>query len=260
MIFYQLMVDIPNAKTYNSFIKNRGRCLKLKFLGSAVVIFFAFVLPVAASLWLALKRRRYLRPILFGALTFTVFQGFIRLPLLQLVIAPTPWYTLMTITNPLLSGLFLSITAALFEEGGRYIVMRLFLRNNRRYMDGIAFGIGHGGAEALLLGGLNALIVTILNIDLGVDPLLMAAGGVERLFAIVCHVAFSVMVLQSINHKNLWYFFLAILSHTLLNLVAVLMQAYKVPVLSIETVIGGFALFMLMYTITAKNNTGEQTE
>jgi uncharacterized membrane protein YhfC len=232
----------------------------LELFGSAAAIFFALVLPVGVSVWLALKRRHYLRPILFGALTFTVFQMFIRIPLLQFVIAPMPWYVLMTMTSPLLSGLFLGFTAALFEEGGRYLIMRLFLRNNRRYMDGIAFGIGHGGAEAVLLVGINMVIALLLNIDTGTDPLLIAVSGVERLLAMICHVAFSVMVLESINKKNLWYFFLAIFLHMLLDLIAVVMQGYGTPVLIIEAAIGGFAILMLIYIITAKNRTGVETE
>ncbi|OQB23887.1 MAG: hypothetical protein BWY11_01540 [Firmicutes bacterium ADurb.Bin182] len=232
----------------------------MDLISSLFTIFAAFVLPIVAAVWLALKKKRYLRPVLFGALTFIVFQVLTRIPLLQLVIAPMPWYILMSISSPLLAGLFLSLTAALFEEVGRYIVMRLFLKNNRRYMDSVAFGIGHGGTEAILLVGLNALIGLIMSYGLSADPWMTVAAGVERLSAMVLHVALSVMVLQSINKRNVLYLILAIFLHTLTNLAAVMMQANGTPVFLIEAVLFGFALIMLIFVIKLKNRTEVDTE
>ena len=207
----------------------------------------ALLLPVGIGVWLSLKKKGYLKPLLLGVLTFVVFQVVTRIPLIQVVLPRMPWYTVMTMGYPLLSALFLGGTAALFEEGGRYLVMSLFLKDRQRVSDGIAFGIGHGGVEAVLLAGTNALIVLLAGV--GTDAGLMFAGGVERLFAMTLHVAWSVMVLKSVRERKIGYLILALVLHTVIDMAAVMAQYYGMSILEIEAIIGVSALVMLGYTI-----------
>jgi uncharacterized membrane protein YhfC len=149
------------------------------FLSSLFTLIAAFLLPVAAAVWLAMKKEGYLKPLLCGVLTFVFFQG-IRLTLNELVVKPMPSMSLLAMTNPIGYYLFFGATAGLFEEGGRWIVMSLFMKNRRRFNDGIAFGIGHGGIEAIIVAGVSALIVVFTN-DPRISAGNMFAGGVERL-------------------------------------------------------------------------------
>jgi uncharacterized membrane protein YhfC len=153
----------------------------------AVVV--ALILPLVCGLWLALRKNGYLKPLLLGVTTFAVFQGAIRIPLITLVLSETTWYSMFTVTRPLLHAMFLSSTAALFEEGGRWLVMSLFMRNRHRVSDGIAFGVGHGGLEAILLVGFSAAILLVAGTQTPpvMQPLL---GGVERLSAMTTHCVF----------------------------------------------------------------------
>jgi len=218
----------------------------MSIMSSVFTITAALALPIAAGVWLALRRKGYLKPLLFGVLTFVVFQVLTRIPILG-VLPRMPWFTVMQMGYPFLYALFLGGTAALFEEGGRYLVMGLFLKNRRRVSDGIAFGIGHGGIEAVLLVGVNALITTLAGTV--VDPGTMFAGGVERISTMIVHVAWSVMVLKSVREKKIGYLLLAFALHTLIDAAAVLGQYYGVSILILEIVVGIFALMMLGYTL-----------
>ena len=219
----------------------------MEIISSIFTVTAALLLPVGAGIWLSLKKKGYLKPLLFGVLTFVVFQVLTRIPVLQLVLPRMPWFSVMQAGYPLLSALFFGGTAALFEEGGRYLVMALFLRNRQRVSDGIAFGIGHGGIEAVLLAGISALLI-LLGAGAS-DVGLMFAGGVERLSTMVLHVAWSVMVLKSLRERRIGYLFLAFALHTLIDAAAVLGQYYGVSILILEIVVGIFALMMLGYTL-----------
>lgn len=219
----------------------------MSIVGSVFTITAALVLPVGAGIWLSVKKKGYLKPLLFGVLTFVVFQVLTRIPILQAVLPRMPWYIVMQAGYPLLFALFLGGTAALFEEGGRYLVMRLFLKNRRRVSDGIAFGIGHGGIEAVLLVGINALITALAGTV--VNPGLMFAGGIERISTMIVHVAWSVMVLKSVRERKLGYLLLAFALHTIIDAAAVLCQYQGVSIPVTEAVIGAFALLMLGYTM-----------
>ena len=67
--------------------------------------------------------------------------------------------------------IFLGITAGVFEECGRYMGFKLTLKKHRRFGDGVAFALGHGGIEALLIAGISSLynLIILLNLNLGND-------------------------------------------------------------------------------------------
>ena len=215
-------------------------------LSSLFTFIAAFLLPVAAAVWLALKKEGYLRPILLGVFTFVFFQG-IRLALNELVINPMPSMSVLSMTNPIAYYLFFGATAGLFEEGGRWIVMTLFLKDRRRFSDGVSFGIGHGGIEAIIFAGMSALFVLITN-DPRVTAGNMFAGGVERLFAMTAQIAFSVMVFKAVTLKKPLWLLLAFVLHTILD-AGLVIAVYGASTFLIEAYVGVFALIMLAFLI-----------
>jgi hypothetical protein len=56
----------------------------------------------------------------------------------------------------------LGLTAGLSEESFRYIVLRWWAKDARRWRDVVLYGAGHGGVEAIILGGL--VIYTFFSI------------------------------------------------------------------------------------------------
>jgi uncharacterized membrane protein YhfC len=188
----------------------------------------------------------------WGALTFFVSQIVLRIPLLgvatillaQLDLGWTEeqsfWFNLA----------FLTLTASLFEEGGRWLMMRWRTRNIVQWKDGVMFGAGHGGIEAMLLVGLGA-INGVIALSLGdlafaeVPPEQMelaqaqinqlrsltwdmvAMGIWERVIAIIFHTAASLLVLKAVRERNSLWWWAAFVLHTLLNGIALIVLEYS---------------------------------
>ncbi len=225
-------------------------------LALCISIAVVVVLPIVLALLLCRKKKKLWKPLLAGALCFTVFQILLRMPLLEYVIQKQSWYIIMSVTQPYLNVIFLSLSAALFEEIGRFLVMRYFLKTQRSCGDAITFGLGHGGIEAIALTGSSLIFYLIVQLRapaslLGsILPASVLAGGVERLLTIVIHIGLSVMVMKSVRERAPWYLILAIFIHTTLNFGAVfLMPYFKFNMWMTEGFILLFAVAMAVFTV-----------
>ncbi len=208
----------------------------------------ALVLPIGAAAFLIVRKRKLWKPILVGAVTFFVFQILFRLPIIQLVLPKMGWYLVMSTAQPLLYSLFLGATAGLVEEFGRYLTMKLLLKKSLQPLDGIGFGIGHGGIEAVLLAGVNALVTLIVSSQ-SIVPSLMFAGGVERLAAMTFHIGWSVMVMKSVREKKPVWLFVAFLTHTAMDAAVSVASLNGVSVWMIEAALILLTLPTLYYII-----------
>ncbi len=177
---------------------------------------------------------------LWGALAFFVSQMLIRVPILQLVLPGMAWYAVLQL-DPWAYGLFLGFTAGLFEEGARWIAMRWLLMGRTERVHGLAFGLGHGGIEAMLLVGVNFLVILVLVLagQGSLFPLEAGGvflGGVERLYACAFHVGASLLVMYGIRRgRQVLWLGIAILLHTLMDAAIVILgRAFGVGVLGIE--------------------------
>ncbi len=216
------------------------------YVGVIISIICSVIVPLVLSIYICKKDKGYIKPILLGALTFFVSQILIRIPIIQLILPNMSWYIKMSVAQPILYALFLSFTAGLFEEGGRYITMKLLLKNRQNTKNAIAFGVGHGGIEAIIFVGINAIALLFMYTPV-VDPFIMIAGGVERLSAISLHIACSVMVMKSVENKKILWFLFALLTHTMFNFVAVMMQHNGFGFLAIESVLLLFAVICVVF-------------
>ena len=226
-------------------------------LGTSFAVLVSLVLPLAALAYFIYKKNRYYLPFLLGAATFAVFQILTRIPLLG-VLNNQVWFINLTAFYPIIHLAFLAVTAALFEELGRFAVMKLFMRRNQRWLDGISFGLGHGGFEAIMLVGINAVAVLIIG---GVAFGLVEGqggmfwGGVERLLTIPVHVAWSVMVLQSVVQKRYRYLYIALFTHALTDFGIVMLASFTtLSVLAVEGVLAVFTLAAIIYIIASKKS------
>jgi uncharacterized membrane protein YhfC len=144
-----------------------------------------------------------------------------------------------------LVALLFGLSAGLSEEVARYVVYRAWLKDARAWRQALMFGAGHGGIEAILLGGLalyaliQALVYRHADLSALLPPAQLAAaqaqleafwaapwyeallGAVERAFALFFHLSASVLVLQAFTRRNLVWLGLAIGWHTLVNSMAV---------------------------------------
>jgi uncharacterized membrane protein YhfC len=169
----------------------------------------------------------------------------------------------------LFTAAFFGLSAGIFEEVARYLVLRLWAKDARSWRNGILFGAGHGGAEAIILGVIVMYaffqLAALRNADLaGVFPpnqLFLAQkqvtaywsatwydsllGFVERLFTIPDQIAMAVMVMQVFTRKQIRWLFLAIGYHALLDASGIINMEY-LGVYWTEAVFCGFAILSIV--------------
>ena len=143
-----------------------------------------------------------------------------------------------------LYGLYGSLAAGLFEETGRLITVRLFLKKQRTPGTALAYGAGHGGAEAVLLVGVtmlnNLLVLLLAGSGAVTDPAVLAAAetlaatpagmflwaALERVAAVALHVSNSVLVFAAAGQREKrWLYPAAVLLHAGANFLAVTLNA-----------------------------------
>lgn len=202
-----------------------------------------FGIPITGIVLLRKRAGRILRPFLLGMTAFVISQMVLRVPLLQFVLPNFKWFLVFQ-TQTYAYGIFLGLTAGIFEEGARFIFLKYFLKGRTTLSDGLAFGLGHGGIEAMLLVGISSILTLILypmgKVDLaGSGYLSLLLGGFERIFAMTFHIGATLVVLYGIRAKKPFRFLLlAILLHGLLDSMAVILPAaFSIGTIGLEVYI-----------------------
>ncbi len=217
----------------------------------AVSLIVSLALP-AAFLWYFLARFKVsLKVVGVGALMFVV-SALVLERLMHAYFLQWNSATAQFLQNPWAFAAYGSIAAGVFEESGRYVAFKFFLKRFRGWQDGIAYGIGHGGIEAILIGVLANVsnIATSVLIDTGAygaiiakTPAAQAAtmqmiqrmlsstpsefflvGGFERAMAFLLQVALSVLVLYGVKQGRVYVLLLAIVLHAIVDFPAALAQ------------------------------------
>lgn len=221
----------------------------LASLGIGIAICYG--LPAAGLILLARKRKAAGKAFAWGAAAFVVSQLLIRVPILQLVLPNFGWFAVMQL-YPWRYGLFLGLTAGLAEETARWIAARYLLKGKDTMEHGLAFGLGHGGIEAMLLVGLNMIAGVVMVLTgqaelLGTTGASVLVSGAERLSAMAFHVGASLLVMYGVRTgRSALYWALAVILHGVLDAAVVILPAvFGVGVLGIElwaAALGGLTL------------------
>lgn len=199
------------------------------FMGLLSGLAICFGIPIAGLVMLGRRRKGTGRAFFLGVLAFVISQLLIRIPLLGLVLPQYAWYGVLQL-NPWVYGLFLGLTAGLFEETARWAAIRFFLKEKQECEHGLAFGLGHGGIEAVMLVGIPLLRMALQLLAGKAALLFVNAGslfvsGMERLFAMTFHVGASLLVMYGVRRRKLIFLLAAILLHTLLDAAIVILPA-----------------------------------
>lgn len=220
--------------------------LSIVFMAVSLLVIIGF--PLGLAIYMRKKEKASLKAILTGVLVFVVFQLLIRMPILS-VLGNQVWFRELSAASLFFSAFIVGgLSAGLFEETGRLLGFRHFLKNKLSWQNGIAFGIGHGGIEALVLVGLayvNNIVFSIMINQgifdsaiapelgaemaafvksqlIGTPPATFLLGGLERLLVIIMHIALSLLVLYAVINRKIAYYIYAILLHTMLNALGVI--------------------------------------
>ncbi len=212
--------------------------------GVSFATFISIGLPLIVLVY-ALSRRR-LSAFLFGILAFVGSQVLLRIPLLEYVSTHSTGFVMLSATQPFLFAIVLGLSAGIFEELARYLVMR-FLMKRRDWQAGFLFGAGHGGIEAVLFVGIPVITLLLTPSSL-TDNATYLVGGVERFFAMMLHIGLSIIVLQGVVRKKFSYVLVAIAIHgfvdSLVGIIPLYVpKAYILPVLEVTVAVIAFAVF-----------------
>jgi len=232
------------------------------------------VLMVAMPLTLAIILSHRWKPgwkiILVGAATFFLSQvGHIPFNALMTWLFSKTGLVNLSIQGALIfNAIFLGLSAGFFEELFRYGMFRWWLKDAHTWRKGILSGVGHGGVEAIIVGGLALFsmiqLIAARNMDLSTvysgDTLRLATeqvriywsatwydsmlGAIERLFTVVVQISLAVIVVQSFIRNQKRWLWLAIGYHALIDAVSVY-AVKKISPYWVEGIVGVFALISL---------------
>ena len=251
----------------------------------------ALLVPIALIVFMGVKKRLKWKAMLFGALLFVVFALILERIMHALVLGADPTQSAIY-KNPVLYMLYGGFAAGIFEETARLLCFKSFLKvkNNESIYTGISYGLGHGGIEAILVGGIAAVgnLVTSVMLNSGMLKAVTAAmsgqqldkfnqgmnglvntpsymflvSGGERMIALVLQIALSLFVFKAVVEKKWQYFAYAILIHAGIDMLAVLFQRGIIKnVFLLEGIIllATVAVAIVAFKINKKKAMPEQT-
>ncbi len=240
----------------------------------------ALSIGVPVGLFLVLRRKMGAKavPMLVGAAAFILFALVLESIVHQLVLRPGPTGAIALRSRPVLYMLYGGFMAGLFEESARYVSFLLLRRRYSGLQTALSYGVGHGGIEAVVFGGLGAVSNLALSVMINTgavdamkaamppealtafgaqlsaltstQPFLFAVAGLERMIALTLHIALSVLVFYAAtNRRAIWLFPAAIVLHAVADFPAALMQAGAIA--SVALVEGLCALAALICAVLA---------
>ncbi|MDR1440512.1 MAG: YhfC family intramembrane metalloprotease, partial [Clostridiales bacterium] len=200
---------------------------------SASIAFMGLSAAISAgapvALFLALRKRFGLKaaPLLTGAGAFILFALILENFLHELVLRPAADGSIaLRAERPALYVLYAALAAGVFEETARFLSFKLLKKSYGGLGAGLAYGIGHGGIESVLLVCLpmssNIIASAMANAgDYGalgdmpqlpelfaalssIEPLQFLLGGLERLPAIAIQISLSMLVWLAASNPGKW--------------------------------------------------------
>lgn len=216
-------------------------------------------------LLLCRKRWGTLVPFWTGCASFVLFALVLEAAVHRIVLTAVP----MILENTWLYALYGGLMAGFFEETGRYAAMTLLKKKYDRPETGLIYGAGHGGVEVLLtlVSTMGSYIVfsvlwnagQIESVTKGMDeasreailgilaqlsqssaPALLL-GVLERVSAVILHIALSVFVWKAV-HGRFPLYLLAIVLHALFDMVAVILSRMGINLILLELLLLALAL------------------
>lgn len=238
-----------------------------------VAMLFCIIFPLATLIYLKRKEHFSFKTVFIGALGFVLFALILERILHSIVISSN-----IISTNTIGFAIYAALAAGIFEETGRFIIFKTFLKKNTQWSDGLGYGIGHGGIEAILIGGLTLLnsLVIAITINAGkLDTLLqgqapsvietvkssitsitiagISMGIFERIFALTVQIALTFVVLYAIKKRKNIYLLAAIVLHSALDFLPALYQIKLLTNLYIvEAIIFIFAIVGFAFILKSK--------
>ena len=252
------------------------------YIAFGLMIAAGLILPTVLCIWWLKTRHEKFTSVLTGAMTFLIFALVLESIVHSIVFMVFPGIK----DNVVAYMLYGALMAGIFEETGRFLAYKLVLKKRTNRETAISYGIGHGGFEAVYIlaaTGINNFVYAGI-INAGQFPALLdqlkaagqdtspieslpeqlAAFGIadiglpilERVFAVMFHIALSILVFYAVKNGKIWMYFLAVILHALLDAPAALYQQGVIGIAATEVCLALFSIvtFVIMYVFLYKRD------
>jgi uncharacterized membrane protein YhfC len=239
-------------------------------------------LPVGLFIAFRRKYRAPFIPLLAGVAGFTLFaltlERYVHTIVLRSALAQ----------NKVFYVVYAVLMAGIFEESARFIAYHLLKKKftGVTVSAALAYGVGHGGIEAILLAGLpmiNNIVASVMINTGGIETVVSGLegavleqataqlaslatiassqfliGGIERVFALGVQIALSVLVFYAVfgTQRRQWLYPLAIAVHALIDIPAVLYQVQVLKLVTTEVLTGLFCVAMIAVALAIHRKLG----
>ena len=252
------------------------------YIAFGLMIAAGLILPTVLCIWWLKTRHEKFTSVLTGAMTFLIFALVLESIVHSIVFMVFPGIK----DNVVAYMLYGALMAGIFEETGRFLAYKLVLKKRTNRETAISYGIGHGGFEAVYIlaatGINNFVYASIINAGqfpalldqlkaAGQDtspieslPEQLAAFGIadiglpilERVFAVMFHIALSILVFYAVKNGKIWMYFLAVILHALLDAPAALYQQGVIGIAATEVCLALFSIvtFVIIYVFLYKRD------
>ena len=222
---------MDSSNTIKEFFENQGGIKMelntisgLAIAGVICSVVLSMGVPIALFIAGRVKLKARISSFFIGAGTYLLFAMLLEQQLHVLVIQ---FCGLNAQSRPWLYYVYAALAAAVFEETGRLIAMKFWMKKWLDFPNALMYGIGHGGVEAILLGGLSGIsnLVSMLMINSGAMQNTLAAlpaesanqtvsqlsalwttpaplffvSGIERISAIILHIGLSLLIYRAVK-------------------------------------------------------------
>jgi len=252
------------------------------YIAFGLMIAAGLILPTVLCIWWLKTRHEKFTSVLTGAMTFLIFALVLESIVHSIVFMVFPGIR----DNVVAYMLYGALMAGIFEETGRFLAYKLVLKKRTNRETAISYGIGHGGFEAVYIlaaTGINNFVYAGI-INAGQFPALLdqlkaagqdtspieslpeqlAAFGIadiglpilERVFAVMFHIALSILVFYAVKNGKIWMYFLAVILHALLDAPAALYQQGVIGIAATEVCLALFSIvtFVIIYVFLYKRD------
>lgn len=242
-------------------------------IGVICSIILSIGVPIGLLIYNKKKYQAKISSFFIGAGTFLLFAMVLERVLHLLVINVGG---LSKENNLWLFALYGAAAAAVFEETGRIVAMKFWMKKNLNFPNALMYGIGHGGIEAMIIGGLlgisNLISMVMLNIGATQQALLALpdetrnqaieqmsalwttpaslffASGIERVGAMTLHIALSLLIYQALKTGKRSIAVIAYGMHFFMDFVAVVSAEY-ISIWAVEAIIYVIAIGTLLFAL-----------
>lgn len=230
-------------------------------IGMCFTLLISFGLPIGLLLYAMNKLKAKMISFWIGAATFVVFA----LVLEQLLhVGMINQFGEALTGNILIKAIYGGLAAGIFEEVGRFVSMKLFMKRLLNKENAFMYGVGYGGIEAMIIVGLTTVsnLINSYMINTGLmekslelfdsdikqqtidqlsllwttSPVDFYMAGVERVVAITLHLSLSYIVYRAVKDGKIQLLFLSIALHAFADFVTVLVAGYA-PIIVVEIVL-----------------------